>query len=119
MHGYFESLPKIDDWQQVESLEDLTPAIELYNTLIGLGRYDDAAICFDERIDDATLYRLSASRQRGELLEALFPDGSEQLPRLSKPDMQAFTLDALALAYQSAGSRAAPCRCYTTTSDSR
>ena len=42
LHGYFESLPKIDDWQKVESLEDLTPAIELYNTLIGLGRYDDA-----------------------------------------------------------------------------
>ena len=44
----------------------------------------------------ATLYRLSASRQRGELLEALFPDGPEQLPRLSKPDDQAYTLDALA-----------------------
>ena len=31
---------------QVESLEDLTPAIELYNTLIGLGRYDDAYTLF-------------------------------------------------------------------------
>ena len=41
--------------------------------------------CFTRRISDATLYRLSASRQRGELLEALFPDGLEQLPRLSKP----------------------------------
>ena len=28
--------------EEVNSLEDLTPAIELYNTLIGLGRYDDA-----------------------------------------------------------------------------
>ena len=25
LRGYFESLPKIDDWEQVESLEDLTP----------------------------------------------------------------------------------------------
>ena len=32
----------IDDYLKVNSLEDLTPAIELYNTLIGLGRYDDA-----------------------------------------------------------------------------
>ncbi len=39
---HFESLPKIDDWQQVERLEDLTPAIELYNTLVGLRRYDEA-----------------------------------------------------------------------------
>ena len=48
LRGYFESLPKIDDWQKVESLEDLTPAIELYNTLIGLGRYDDACDLFYE-----------------------------------------------------------------------
>ena len=51
LHDYFESLPKIDDWQQVESLEDLTPAIELYNTLIGLGRYDDACDLFYERLE--------------------------------------------------------------------
>ena len=46
LHDHFESLPKIDDWRKVESLEDLTPAIELYNTLIGLGRYDDACVVF-------------------------------------------------------------------------
>ena len=65
---------------------------------------------FYERIEYATLYRLSASRQRGELLEALFPDGPDQLPRLSKPDDQAFTLNTLALAYQFSGQpgRAAP-----------
>src|SRR5205823_4155334 len=39
---HFESLPMIDSdhWQEVNGLEDLTVAIELYNTLIGLGRYD-------------------------------------------------------------------------------
>ena len=103
LRGYFESLPVIDDWQQVESLEDLTPAIELYNTLIGLGRYDDAFVVFRDRIDDATLWRLSASRQRGELLKALFPDGQEQLPRLSLPKDQGYTLNALAQAYQLSG----------------
>ena len=74
LHDHFESLPRIDDWQQVESLEDLTPAIELYNTLIGLGRYDDAVL-FYERIRLAMLFRLSASRQLAVLLEELFPDG--------------------------------------------
>src|SRR5579863_6476931 len=48
---HFESLPKkFDDWREVERLEDLTPAIELYNTLIGLGRYDDAGDLFYDRI---------------------------------------------------------------------
>ena len=51
------------------------PRHRLYNTLIGLGRYDDACDLFFERIQDATLYRLSASRQQAELLEMLFPDG--------------------------------------------
>ena len=77
LHDHFESLPKIDSWQQVENLEDLTPVIELYNTLIGLGRYDDAEILLYERIRLALLYRLSASRQLAELLEELFPDGPE------------------------------------------
>ena len=27
LQAHFESLPTIDDWQQVESLEDLTPTI--------------------------------------------------------------------------------------------
>jgi len=36
LHAYFEAVPMIDDYHKVNNLEDLTPAIELYNTLIGL-----------------------------------------------------------------------------------
>jgi len=110
LRTHFEALPMIDDWHQVNSLQDLTSAIELYNTLIGLGRYEDAYVVFRDRINKAALYRLSASRQRAELIEALFPDGLEQLPRLSKPGGQAFTLNALAAAYHFGGQpgRAAP-----------
>ncbi|MDQ1557479.1 MAG: hypothetical protein QOD32_539 [Pyrinomonadaceae bacterium] len=103
LHAHFEAVPKIDDWRKVNSLEDLTPAIELYNTLIGLGRYDDAFVVFRDRLSKATLYRLSASRQRAELLELLFPKGLEQLPRLNRQDAQAFTLNALALGYKLSG----------------
>ena len=46
LHAHFEALPKIDDWRTVTSLEDLTPAIELYNTLVGLERFDDAYMSF-------------------------------------------------------------------------
>jgi tetratricopeptide (TPR) repeat protein len=100
LHAHFEAVPKIDDYLKVTSLEDLTPAIELYNTLIGLGRYDDAVRFFEERLEKATLYRLSASRQRVELLEMFFPAGLEQLPRLNSQGDQGFTLNALALGYK-------------------
>jgi tetratricopeptide (TPR) repeat protein len=93
----------IDDWEKVSSLEDLTPAIELYNTLIGLGRYDDATKLFYERLQNATLYRLSTSRQLVELLEMLFTNGLDQLPILSTQDYQAYTLSALALGYELGG----------------
>jgi tetratricopeptide (TPR) repeat protein len=102
LHAHFEVLPMIDE-DEVSSLEDLTPAIELYNTLIGLGRYDDAHRLFYERLDNAMLYRLGAIRQRVELLEMLFPDGLTQLPRLSSPGKQASTLSLLAHGYKDKG----------------
>ena len=110
LNAHFEVLPMIDDYLKVNSLEDLTSAIELYNTLVGLGRYDDAYVVFRDRLSSATLWRLSASRQRVELLEMLFPNGLDQLPRLSHPDMQGFTLNTLAHGYHFSGQpgRAAP-----------
>jgi tetratricopeptide (TPR) repeat protein len=103
LRRHFEALPMVDNYLEVNDLEDLTPAIELYNTLVGLGRYDDALEVFHARLDDATLYRLSASRQRVELLEMLFPDGLHQLPRLSHLTMKAYTLNSLAIGYQHSG----------------
>ncbi|MFL6255281.1 MAG: DUF4062 domain-containing protein [Pyrinomonadaceae bacterium] len=103
LHAHFEAVPKIDDWHEVNSLEDVTPAIELYNTLIGLGRYDDAAQLFIWQLANATLRRLSASRQRIELLELLFPDGLSQLPRLSSQNVQAHVLNSLALGHRFSG----------------
>lgn len=103
LQAHFEAVPKIENYLEVNRLEDLTPAIELYNTLVGLGRYEEACDLFYERINEATLYRLSASRQRVELLEMLFPDGVDQLPRLSMPGDQAFTLNSLAQGYKFSG----------------
>ncbi len=106
---HFESLPMIsrDRYREVNSLEDLTTAIELYNTLIGLGRYDDAAGLFYERLTDVTLFRLGTSRQSAELLELLFPDGLDQLPRLSSPGKQAYVLNTLAISTRDQPERAA------------
>jgi len=95
---HFNSLPAIEE-QKVSSLADLTPAIELYSTLVGLGHYDDAFDLFFNRLQNPTLYRLSASRQRAELLEMLFPDGLDQVPRLTSPGNQAYVLNSLAQGY--------------------
>ncbi len=103
LHAHFEALPKIDDWTSVNAFEDLTPAIELYSTLIGLGQYDDALRLFYERLQNATIYRLSANRQLVELMEMLFPDGVERLPSLNSPDAQAVTFALLAIGYKASG----------------
>ncbi len=109
LSAHFESLPMIegDRWQDVNSLEDLTAAIELYNTLIGLGRYDDAEELFEDNFGKALLYRLGAYRQITELLEMLFPDGLDQLPHLRTSRSQSFILNALALSVSNQPGRAA------------
>ena len=98
---HFKAMPKVE-FDDVNSLEDLTPAIELYDKLIGLERYDDALVIFRDRLEHATLYRLSASRQRVELLERLFPDGTDALPRLNSA-LESWALNALAQGYQLSG----------------
>ena len=103
LHAHFVAVPLIDNWMEVSRLEDLTPAIELYHTLIGLKRYDDAFVIFRERLSNAMFYRLSANRQRVELMELLFPDGVEQLPHLRESDNQTYALTALAQGYQNNG----------------
>jgi tetratricopeptide (TPR) repeat protein len=103
LHSHFEAVPMIDDYLKVNNIEDLMPGIELYNALIGLGRYDDAAKFFYARLGNAMLYRLSASWYQVELLELLFPDGLERLPRLNTQGYQAYTLNALAQGYLHSG----------------
>jgi tetratricopeptide (TPR) repeat protein len=108
LERHFESLPSVRE-DEVESLEDLTPAIELYNTLIGQERYDDAWSLFDERILKPLWFRLSASREQASLLEALLQDKYELLTkrkalfRLANPEAQAGLLDTLASAYHLIG----------------
>jgi tetratricopeptide (TPR) repeat protein len=102
LQAHFEPLATVE-WDELFSLDDLTPAIELYRTLIGSGRYYDAYVVFRDHLSRATLYRLSASRLRVELLEALFPDGPGQPPRLDDQNDQGVALNSLALGYDLSG----------------
>ena len=103
LEAHFEPMATAGDWTKVESLDDLGPAIERYHTLVGLGRYDDAYDLFYDRLQNATLYRLSAHRERIEWLERLFPEGVAELPALMDIKDQAHALMNLALSYQLSG----------------
>jgi hypothetical protein len=100
---HFKAAPMIDNWEEVNSLEDLSPAIELYHALVGLGLLDEACELYYAKLGNAMLYRLGTNRQQIELLEKLFPDGLEQLPRLASDGDKAYTCNALALAYLFSG----------------
>ncbi len=100
--AHFEPMA-VPDWLNVEALADLTPAIERYHTLVGLGRYDEAFVLFRDRLGDATFYRLAAHRERIVWLEGLFPDGVEKLPALADAGAQADALSALAQSYEFSG----------------
>ena len=102
MHTHFDSLPapKTD---QVKDVHDLTASIELYNSLINLGLYDKAFSLFLERLSDVTHYVLSACRLRANLLEMLFPDGTDSAPKLTDRADEGYAINALALSYHLGG----------------
>jgi tetratricopeptide (TPR) repeat protein len=102
LHAHFGATPLIDE-DKVSHLEDLMPAIELYHTQIGLGRYEEAYKHFRYGFGAAMFRRLSISRQMIELLESLFPEGVDKSPRLDDREQQTFVLNALALGYKNSG----------------
>jgi tetratricopeptide (TPR) repeat protein len=109
LEAHFEPMAT-PEWEKVETLADLTPAIERYHTLVGLGRYDDAFILFNDRLNQATHYRLAANRERIAWLERLFSKGMADLPALTSDSTQSLALNSLAMSYQFSGqpARAVP-----------
>jgi tetratricopeptide (TPR) repeat protein len=106
LQPYFESLPQADE-EKVESLEDLTPAIELFNAFIGRRLYDEAYTVFHDRLSTPMLYRLSANSERASLLEMFFPDSVEQPPHIGNNLKKAYLLNMLAQSYHMGGRPAA------------
>jgi hypothetical protein len=104
--GYFTTVSVLDE---VQSLDDLLPVIELYHHTVRAGRYDQAFELFRVRLGDLLFYRFGAYQLRIELLQALFPTLGD-LPLLKDQLDQAWTLNALAGSYSLLGQsrRAAP-----------
>ncbi|MCC6975072.1 MAG: hypothetical protein IT322_13800 [Anaerolineae bacterium] len=102
LNAHFGALPAVS-LEDVKSLDELTPMIEVYNTLIGLEKYEEAFALYTERLNLPMLRRLGANLARIELLEGLFPEGIDKPPALSRDAVQARALNALALAYHGGG----------------
>jgi tetratricopeptide (TPR) repeat protein len=102
LEAHFEPMA-VPEHPNVESLADLTPAIERYNALVGLERYDDAFVLFRDRLDRATFYRLAAYREQIAWQERLFPHGVMELPALTSEKDQSYVLNSLALSYMYSG----------------
>ena len=84
--------------------QTLQHTIDRYKTLIRQQALDEACRLFREQIDKPTLLGIGdVCLIRTELLEMLYPDGSNNLPRLSDDDNRLFALQALAHAYNMIG----------------
>lgn len=69
---YFEPLSSVKS-NEINSLEDLTPAIELFNTLLGLNLYSEAFTVAMDHLFESMQFRLGLSRNFAELFEPLIP----------------------------------------------
>ena len=104
---YFAAIPVPE---KIESVDDLTPVIELYHHTVRAGRYDEAWRLYYNRLAKPLLYKFGAYLTTIELLHALFPDGEDNLPRLKDESAQGWTISALATSYSFSGrSRGAIC----------
>ena len=103
LHSHFSTLPPAKHWKDVNNVEELTATIELYNTLIGLNRYDDACNLFYGRLDKSLLNRLGKSHLSMELLEMLFPETKTQLAHLTLSSLHMRALDMLGNAFDYGG----------------
>jgi tetratricopeptide (TPR) repeat protein len=117
LRDYFAAVP-LPEADQVNSLEDLAPIIELYHHTVCAAQYDEAIELFHDHLADPLYYLFGAYRTEIDLLCALFPDDPRLvarplaevamrpeigLPRLKDPSAQAWTLNALASSYTCSG----------------
>ncbi len=118
VHGelidYFAVIPEPE---KTESIDDLAPAIELYDHMVRAGKYDEARKLFENRFVEP-LYRFGAHQTTIELLRALFPDGEYKPSILKNEEDQAWTLNTLAISYAYSGQYIRAVRLFETANES-
>ncbi len=98
LEAHFEPMVT-PNWREVETINDITPAIERYHSLVGLERYDDAWDIFFDCLHYATHYRLAEHRQRIVWLERLLSGRGEEFPILTDRHRLSKALGALAISH--------------------
>ncbi|MEL6930829.1 MAG: DUF4062 domain-containing protein, partial [Cyanobacteria bacterium J06600_6] len=100
LRTYFEAMPAIEDTDNIESVEDLRPPIELFNSLVNMKLYREAYLVYRDQLSGALFYRLGANKLRIELLIQLFNDDfSLTFERIQ----QAYLLNSLGQSYAYTG----------------
>ena len=94
---------KIKIPEKIQSVADLQGLIELYHHLVYAELYDLAYLVFHKKIWDVLYYRFGGYQIQIELLEALFQNSENNLPKLKDKRWQGAALNDLANAYQMAG----------------
>jgi tetratricopeptide (TPR) repeat protein len=103
LHTHFRAFPSVNDRNKIKKPEDILPAIELYNTLIGLKKYNDAFESYKKLLVSAPMYGVGTHRQKVELLELLFPMGTSKKPMLDNPQDQVFLFIEIGSSYKQLG----------------
>jgi hypothetical protein len=67
-------------YEQVESLDDLSNALHIFRTLLGMGRFDEAFSFYEEGLSEALYFNLEAHSEVLSLLKPFFPSGWSVLP---------------------------------------
>ena len=102
LRDYFAAVPVPE---QVTTLDDLTPAIELYHHMVRAGQYDKAFVLYQSRLNNPLIHGATVTQIQLciNLLNALFSEGYDKIPSVSKERDKAWVLNTLALAYSLTG----------------
>lgn len=102
LRDYFSTVPMPED-DKIQTLEDLTPVIELYHHTVRAGKFDEAVELFGDRLVQSLYFRFGAYQLIIKLLHVLFPEGEDKPPRLKDESTQCWTLATLADSYGGSG----------------
>jgi tetratricopeptide (TPR) repeat protein len=106
LRSHFEAIP--DAGAEAMTATDVQPAMELFNALVGLGRFDEAVDLYSQRIDGFSFVNAGMLHQQIAMLESLFPDGLDAVPGFSRAD---FVYAQLGHAYSRVGRMEAALDC--------
>jgi tetratricopeptide (TPR) repeat protein len=98
LRDYFAAMP-VPDVNNVLSLEDLAPVIELFYHTVNAGLSHDAVRLYDARLSEPLYFRLGAYQTEIELLSAFFPNGEDQPSSLDDGKELSLVMNALATSY--------------------